>query len=285
MTGWTSDGEVLAVSAAGQPETYLTWAYAVPLEGAPPRRLPFGPVDRPGAGGDGHGPAHRPDGQRARVLEALPRRHGGRLWTATADDPLFTRVLADLDGQLAGPMLVGGRLVFLSDHEGTGNIYSCALDGSDLRRHTDHDGLYARNPATDGQRIVYHVAGDIWLLDGLTRRSRAGSTSPWAPRPRPARRAWSPPRDHLGDLDCDQTGQASVVEVRGTVHWLTHPDGPARALSSIPAARARLPRVLGETGQVVWVTDAVGADALEIGSVTGEGPRPSGPSPRACSAT
>jgi len=26
------------------PNTYLTWAYAVPLEGEPPRRLPFGPV-------------------------------------------------------------------------------------------------------------------------------------------------------------------------------------------------------------------------------------------------
>ena len=44
MTGWTRGGEVLAVSATGQPETYLTWAYAVPLEGEPPRRLPFGPV-------------------------------------------------------------------------------------------------------------------------------------------------------------------------------------------------------------------------------------------------
>ena len=25
---------------------------------------------------------------------------------------------------------------------------------------------YARNPSTDGHRIVYHVAGDIWMLDG-----------------------------------------------------------------------------------------------------------------------
>ena len=62
-----------------------------------------------------------------------------------------------------------------------------------------------------------------------------------------------------------------MVEVRGTVHWLTHKDGPARALHVDPAARARLPRVLGDTGQAVWVTDAAGADALEIGSVTGEG--------------
>ena len=63
-------------------------------------------------------------------------------------------------------MLIGGRLFFLSDHEGTGNIYSAALDGSDIARHTDHDGMYVRNPSTDGQRIVYHMAGDIWILDG-----------------------------------------------------------------------------------------------------------------------
>ncbi len=65
-----------------------------------------------------------------------------------------------------------------------------------------------------------------------------------------------------------------MVEVRGTVHWLTHQDGPARALHVDPAARARLPRVLGETGQAVWVTDATGADALEIGSASGEPARP-----------
>ena len=130
--------------------------------------------------------------------------------------------------------------------------------------------MYARNPSTDGQRIVYHVAGDIWILD-----------SPDAPEPRRLDITLGSPaaaratrlisaKDHLGSLNCDKTGQASVVEVRGTVHWLTHKDGPARALHVDPAARARLPRVLGDTGQVVWVTDAAGADALEIGSVTGE---------------
>jgi tricorn protease len=62
-----------------------------------------------------------------------------------------------------------------------------------------------------------------------------------------------------------------VVEVRGTVHWLTHKDGPARALHVDPGARARLPRVLGDTGQVVWVTDAAGDDALEIAPVDGAG--------------
>jgi tricorn protease len=166
-------------------------------------------------------------------------------------------------------MLIGGRLAFLSDHEGTGNLYSCAPDGSDLRRHTDHDGFYARNASTDGQRIVYHCAGDIWLLDGLDApagpRRLEFSLGPAAGR---APRLISA-EDHLGALSCDHSGQASAIEVRGTVHWLTHRDGPARALSVVPGVRARLPRVLGKTGQVAWVTDAEGADALEIAASGG----------------
>ena len=270
VTGWTRAGEVLAVSATGQPETYLTWAYAVPLEGSPPRRLPFGPVVDLALEETGSALLTGRMNNEPAYWKRYRGGTRGKLWTATAADPLFTRVLADLGGQLASPMLIGGRLFFLSDHEGTGNIYSCALDGSGITRHTDHDGLYARNPSTDGQRIVYHVAGDIWILDGPDaeepRKLEITLGSPAAGR---APRLVSA-KDHLGALDCDKTGQASVVEVRGTVHWLTHKDGPARALHVDPGARARLPRVLGDTGQVVWVTDATGADALEIASVTDE---------------
>jgi tricorn protease len=270
VAGWTPSGEVLAVTAAGQPEARFSWAYAVPLHGAPPRRLPFGPVSNlvlePQATALLTG---RLDEEPA-YWKRYRGGSGGKLWTASAEDPLFTRVLADLGGQLASPMLIGGRLFFLSDHEGTGNIYSCALDGTGVARHTDHDGMYARNPSTDGHRIVYHVGGDIWMLDGpdapSPRKLDLSLGSPAATRaPRLITAA-----DHLGSLDCDQTGQASVVEVRGTVHWLTHKDGPARALHVDPDARARLPRVLGETGRVAWITDAAGPDTLEVMPVAGE---------------
>jgi tricorn protease len=270
VTGWTPAGEVLAITSAGQPAMKYRRAYAVPADGTPPRLLPFGTVNDVAISGTGTALL---TGSVAGEPAFWKRYRGGRagkLWVATGADPLFTRILADTGGQLASPMLVGDRLFFLSDHEGTGNIYSCALDGGGLARHTDHDGRYARNPATDGRRIVYHVAGDIWILDSAAapgpRRLEVTLGSPATAR---ARRLISA-ADHLGGLDCDRSGQASVVEVRGTVHWLAHKDGPARALHVDPAARARLPRVLGETGQVVWVTDASGADALEIADRTGE---------------
>ena len=98
-------------------------------------------------------------------------------------------------------------------------------------------------------RIVYHVAGDIWILDSLDaaapRKLDIDLSSP--PGARAAKLITA--SDHLGDLDCDETGKASVVEVRGTVHWLTHTDGPARALSAESDGRARLPRLLGTDRQ------------------------------------
>ena len=290
VTGWTAAGDVLTLTAAHQPAQKYRRAYAVPGDGAtPPRLLPFGPVADVAIEDAGTALL---TGSVAGEPAFWKRYRGGRagkLWTVTGPThlsrargapaprsprpsplPLFTRVLTHLDGQLASPMIIGGRLFFLSDHEGTGNIYSCALDGGDLRRHTDHDGMYARNPATDGQRIVYHVAGDIWILDSPeAAEPRKLEVTLGSPAPARAPRLVSA-EDHLGGLDCDKTGQASVVEVRGTVHWLTHKDGPARALHVDPAARARLPRVLGETGQAVWVTDASGTDALEIASTSGE---------------
>src|SRR5208282_2726888 len=48
VTGWTDAGEVLAITSAGQPAMKYRRAYAVPGlgdVGAPPRLLPFGPVN------------------------------------------------------------------------------------------------------------------------------------------------------------------------------------------------------------------------------------------------
>jgi tricorn protease len=269
--GWTGQGEVLAISATGQPTAANSMAYAVPLA-APPRRLPFGQVNDLAVTETTNALLTARMGGEPAYWKRYRGGTAGRLWVATGDDPLFSRVHSGLNGQFAAPMLIGDRLGFLCDHEGTGNLYSSALDGSDLRRHTDHDGFYARNPATDGTRVVYHVAGDIWLLDSLDPDAAPRpvaielSSAPAARTPQLVTAA-----DHLGDLSCDETGQASVVEVRGTVHWLTHADGPARALLVDRAARASLPRVLGQTGKIAWVSDAGGADAVQV-AVVGEEP-------------
>ncbi|HET7243740.1 MAG TPA: S41 family peptidase [Streptosporangiaceae bacterium] len=306
VSGWTPAGEVLAVSAANQPFGQYARARALTtaLSGSPgaERVLPFGQVSDLSLGASGDGAAA---GREAGTVGLLTGTWGnlnsdpanwkryrggtaGRLWagpaTAVVPDALgaagqaagpFRRVLADLPAQFASPMIAGGRLAFICDHEGTGNVYSCALDGSDLRRHTDHEGWYARQASTDGRRIVYARGGELWLLDNLQARPvRLDITLGSPVRGRAPRLVTA--EDHLGSLSVDHGGRASSIEVRGTVHWLTHRDGPARAVSVVPGARARFPQVLGTDGQVVWATDADGSDGLEIGS--GDPASPADPS-------
>jgi tricorn protease len=296
VCGWTPDGEVIAVSAAGQPFLQYPQARALGTEasGGPgaDRILPLGPVTdlSVAIGADGAGTVGLLTGAYLRQDPAHWKRYrggsGGRLWIGPANDVLggaaegsagpagglaesqparrFRRLFATLPSQFASPMLVAGRLAFISDHEGTGNIYSCAPDGTDLRRHTDHDGWYARQASTDGQRVVYMRGGELWLLPDLdTAPERldvilASPVSGRAPRLISA-------ADHVGSLSVDAAGTASAVEVRGTVHWLAHRDGPSRSLAVQAGVRARYPRVLGRDGLVVWASDAGGQDCLEIG--------------------
>jgi tricorn protease len=285
MRGWSPRGEILATTSADQPFLRQTWAHAIPVADGTAqlrqqRRLPYGPVGDLAIDDGAIALLNGTGGIEPAFWKRYRGGRGGRIWVAdtTAADggqSPFRRLLADVAGQLFSPMLVAGRLAFVGDHEGTGNIYSCALDGSDLRRHTDHDGMYARNASTDGTRVVYQLAGDIWMLSDLGAASEpvrldislGSPASGLSPRLVSA-------DDHMEGMCPDRTGRASVVQVRGTVHWLTHRDGPARALSAIPGPPARLPQVLGTTGQAVWVVDADGADALEIGPTNGGGEPP-----------
>ena len=263
---------MLALSASGQAFERQGWAYEVPADGGAAQRLPLGPVADLALEETSRALLNGTWGRDPAYWKRYRGGTAGRLWTSVGGAP-FQHILAEVAGQFASPMLVGERLAFLSDHEGTGNVYSCRLDGSDLRRHTDHDGGYARQASTDGTRVIYQCRGELWLLDDLTPDStpRPLSVSLGSASTALAPRLMSA-ADHLGDLSCDYTGLASVIEVRGTVHWLTHRDGPARALAVDPDVRARMPRVLGRDGQVVWVSDAGGVDALVVAAAEGGEP-------------
>lgn len=278
VCGWApsdrgSGYDILAVSSHGQPFSYFSWAYRLPTDGSPGLRLPWGPVsDIAMADLDGEHRTLLLAGKPPHEPASWKRYRGGamgRLWLHGQ------RLVPDLNGHLDSVMFVGGRIAFLSDHEGTGNLYSVLPDGSDLRRHTDHADFYARHASTDGSRVVYQCAGALWLVedfgpDGVPRRLdvRLGG-------PRAGRRTYQvQASNHVDALAVDTTGRASAVQVRGSLYWLTHRDGPARAIADTPGVRVRLPEMLGSTGRIAYVTDAEGEDAIEIAQL----PRAAGPS-------
>lgn len=264
--GFTPQGEAIVASAFEQPEARHTFGYAVSTQSGARRELPLGPIDAAVYGpvvGD-----EKPvlvSSVYSREPAWWKRYRGGtagKLWLDRDGSGEFSRLVPELDGNLVDPMWIGDRIAFLSDHEGYGNLYSVRPNGKELRRHTDHEGFYVRHASTDGRRIVFESAGNLFLLDGLDAEAvqleislgSAGTSR----RPRPLDVA-----AHLGAVRPLSSGAASIVESHGTVHLLTHRDGPARSLESTPGVRARLARPLGETS-VIYVADREGSEAVHI---------------------
>ncbi|MCX4991014.1 S41 family peptidase [Streptomyces sp. NBC_00568] len=271
VRGWTPDGQVLALSSQGQASLRRTWARSVPLDGGPATTLPYGPVGDVAHGAPGVVLLSAPMGREAAWWKRYRGGTAGKLWIDRNGEGEFVRLHEDIDGNLEYPCWVGERIAFLSDHEDVGALYSSLADGSDLRRHTPVDSFYARHASTDGTRVVYASAGELWLLDGAEPRRLdirlGGQRVDQQPHPVSASRWFSAAAP-------DHTGRGSAISVRGAVHWVTHRSGPARALATEQGVRARLPRTFRAEGEehVVWVTDAEGDDALEFAPATGVAP-------------
>lgn len=128
----------------------------------------------------GHATAYSADskgrvviGRNSRDPALWKRYKGGRageIWIAGAN--MRFKQLLKLNGNAVSPMLINDRVYFLSDHEGVGNIYSVKADGKDLRRHSSQIEYYLRFPSSDGKRIIYNSAGDIYIFDCATEKTR-----------------------------------------------------------------------------------------------------------------
>jgi tricorn protease len=164
VSGWTPDGQhiLYASTAAG----------AFPTEPRLRRVRPGGGLSEPLLLGPAVALVHGPGGAlvlgRRGIREPAhwKRYRGGQagtLWIDPDGGGRFHQLLR-LDGNLSSPCWIGDRVYFLSDHEGTGNVYSATAGGEDLRRHSDHTDFYARNLSGDGSRLVYHAGGDLYLL-------------------------------------------------------------------------------------------------------------------------
>lgn len=259
VRGWLPDGRILYVSAHGQPFMRHLHAWAVAPEGGPPQALGLGAVNHLAIGGDGR----RAVGRNTEDPARWKRYRGGRaghLWVDADGSGRFQR-LRQLPGNLSCPMWIGHRLWFLSDGEGIANLYSCEADGSGLQRHTDHADHFARHAQSDGRRIVYACAAELWCLDtaeGVTRRLDIRVP---AARSQCARR-FVPAADHLQGMALHPQGHSVALEVRGQAFTMPLWEGAATRHGT--QGRRRLGQWLGDGSGFVAVCDASGEERIVV---------------------
>lgn len=269
--GWLADGRVLFTSDTGQPFRQTMALHAVPAGGGPVEALPLGPAREAAWGDDGTVVLGRNTNDPAR----WKRNRGGsigKLWVDRGGKGTYRPMLRDLDGDIASPMVLGRRLWFLSDHEGTGNLYSSRTTGADVTRHTDFDGFYARWATTDGERIAFQRAGALWLFDPATDATTAIEVEVPAARRAGKRRrvkaaqTFAPTRPAEGGFGLpyaiDDAGEQVAMEARGRVAAFGAFAGATRVLAP-SGTRQRLPRFLPD-GSVLLVTEDDAGQHLEV---------------------
>lgn len=261
VRGWTPDGHILFASNHGQP-FFRNWhAFTIAPEGGAPQRLALGQVNHLAWGPGGARVIGRNTADPAR-WKRYRGGTAGHLWVDAEGRGDFRR-MSELQGNLTSPMWLGDRVWFLSDFEGTGNLYSCRPDGSTLQRHTDHAGLYARHAQTDGRRIVYQCGADVWCFDPASGRTRRLEIDVPTARTQAARR-FVPAAPHLQGAALHPAGHSVVTETRGQLHSFALWEGAVRRHEAAAGARHRLGQWLADGTRLVAVADGSGEEQLFV---------------------
>jgi tricorn protease len=260
VRGFTPDGRILFVTTHGQPFFRNYRAFTLGVDGGMPEMLPLGQVNHLAFGPDNARVIGRNTADPAR-WKRYRGGTAGHLWVDADGSGEFRR-MAELPGNITSPMWVGGRIFYLSDAEGVGNLYSCRPDGSDGRRHTDHDDFYARHAQSDGKRIVYQCGADIWLFDSASDRTARVDIDVPAHRTQAARR-FVPAADNLAGFNVHPAGHSLAVDARGKAYSFALWEGAVLQHGSTDGARYRQTQWLHDGATLVTISDASGEERVE----------------------
>ena len=261
VRGWTPQGHILFVTTHGQPFFRNYRAFTLDPAGGTPQLLPWGQVNHLAFGPGGARLIGRNTADPAR-WKRYRGGTAGHLWiSADASQPF--RRMNELKGNLTSPMWVGARIYFLSDAEGVGNLYSCRADGTELRRHSHHEQFYARHAQTDGRRIVYQCAADLWLFDPVAGRTNRLDVRTASHRTQTARR-FVPAADNLGEVHLHPAGHSVALDARGKLLSFALWEGAVRQHGVADGVRYRHGQWLDDGATVVAISDESGEERIEV---------------------
>jgi tricorn protease len=165
---------------------------------------------------------------------------------------------ADYPGTSKSPMWWSGRVYFLSDRDGTMNVWSMDPDGHDLRQHTHHQGWDADQASLSDGRIVYKLGADLHLLD-LASGADAALDIRLSSDFDQERETWvRKPMDYLTSIALSPTGDRVALTARGQVFVV--PVKPGRLVEATRSAGVRYRRAtfMPDGKGLVALSDASG---------------------------
>ncbi|OAB59346.1 peptidase S41 [Leptolyngbya valderiana BDU 20041] len=260
--GWSPDGEsILYRSRRDAWDSSAATLFTVRLDGSLPQAMPM-PVAGAGTfAQNGEAVFYSP---LFRDFRTWKRYEGG--WAQ--DLWLFdlkageARQLTDHPRTDRDPMWIDGQGYFVSDRDGTLNLYRIDPETGETEQLTDHDQWDVRWASADDRgQIVYELDGELRLFnaadgsdrgidivvpdDGLNRRVR-----------------WVDVADDVRDASLSPTGQRVLFNARGNLFNAPVGEGITRSLTNRSTAHDREASWFPDGQSIVFISDASGEEEL-----------------------
>ncbi len=269
--GFTRDGRsVLFRSMRDGWDLTDTRLYTAPLGGGPPVALPM-PVS---GGGD-----LSPDGKQAvyspltRDFRTWKRYEGGWAQDLYVYDLASAKIepVSHSKRTERDPMWIESRIWFVSDRDGTLNLYSYDLDSKKTEQHTRETTSDVRWASRgDAGEIVYELAGELVVFDTKQNTSRKldirvpddGVSS------RPARVAAGGRMEGSG---LSPKGERALFVARGDVFTAPIEKGSVRNLTHSSRAHERQAAWSPDGARVAYISDVTGEEEIWVVAQDGSG--------------
>jgi tricorn protease len=181
-----------------------------------------------------------------------------QLWKYTQGQAEAVPLTADFDGTSKEPMWWQGRIYFVSDRDGSMNLWSMNESGGDLRQLTRHRDWDVKSPALSEGRIVYQLGPDLHLYDIASESDRVIPITLASDFDQERAKWVKKPMDYLTTAHLSPDGDRLVFTARGQVFVAPAEQGRFVEATHEPNLRYRAACFMPDGKSLLALSDATG---------------------------
>jgi len=177
----------------------------------------------------------------------------------------------DYLGTSRDPMVMNGRLLFVSDRGGVMNVFSAGLDGKGVKQESYQKIFDVESASSWDGHVVYASAGELWSLDLATGQENRIPVTLQSDFDQMREHWVSKPMDYVSDVHLSPDGGMAVITARGEVFTAPAKPGRIAKVASDSAVRFRNARFLPDGKNLLMLSTETGETEFWKYPANGEG--------------
>ncbi|MEO9483812.1 MAG: S41 family peptidase [Ekhidna sp.] len=215
-TTWTPQGDIIYATRAYNKKPDLRLV-KIDAESKVKSQIPLDQASEASYNADGSTMFFVRPGYHRNVTKRYQGGTARQVWKFTAGSGEAVKLTTDHAGESHHPMWHNGRVYFITDRDGTMNIWSMDENGGDKKQHTTHGEFDVRYANVSNGNIVYQMGADLWKYSISSNNSEKINIT-LATDLDQLREKWEEnPSQYITSVNPDKDGSKIAITARGRV--------------------------------------------------------------------